>query len=51
MAYRVRHGCAPTNVKFGEDVFEVTDSTRFFEVVLDNRLRFTGHVDDNYISC
>ena len=34
------------NFKFGDDIIEVTDSTSFFGVVLDNSLSFTGHIDN-----
>ena len=34
------------NVKMGDDIIEVPDSTRFLGVVLDSSLSFTGHIDN-----
>ena len=34
------------NVKLGDDIIEMKDSTRFLGVVLDSSLSFIGHIDN-----
>ena len=47
MLFAYRNRCTLMNVKLGDDIIEVTDSTRFLGVVLDSSLSFTGHIDNN----
>ena len=46
MLFAYRNRCTLINVKLGDDIIEVTDSTRFLGVVLDNSLSFTGHINN-----